>query len=70
VPSRKRCEATEAAQTGWSGLPKCFGMPSLEDGTILDAIRKDAPDVGGCREKETGQPFNVYALNPQKGEVQ
>src|SRR5215468_9315470 len=31
APSRKRCEATAAAQTGWSGLPKCFGMRSLED---------------------------------------
>jgi hypothetical protein len=30
APSRKRCEATAAAQTGWSGLPKCFGMRSLE----------------------------------------
>src|SRR5215471_9441807 len=29
APSRKRCEATAAAQTGWSGLPKCFGMLSL-----------------------------------------
>ena len=29
APSRKRCEATAAAQTGWSGLPKCFGMRSL-----------------------------------------
>ena len=31
APSRKRCEATAAAQTGWSGLPKGFGR-----GTILD----------------------------------
>src|SRR5215467_6010893 len=30
APSRKRCEATEAAQTGWLGLPKCFGMRCLE----------------------------------------
>src|SRR5215469_13076373 len=29
APSRKRCEATAAARTGWSGLPKCFGMHSL-----------------------------------------
>src|SRR5262249_17736744 len=30
APSRKRCEATASAQTGWSGLPKCSGMRSLE----------------------------------------
>src|SRR5215831_8351983 len=30
APSRKRCEATAAAQTGWSGLPKRFGMRSLK----------------------------------------
>src|SRR5215831_159637 len=29
APSRKRCAATTTAQTGWSGLPKCFGMRSL-----------------------------------------
>src|SRR5262245_37794204 len=28
APSRRRCEATAAAQTGWSGLPKCFGSVS------------------------------------------
>src|SRR5215831_16791398 len=31
APSRKRCEATAAAQTGWLGVPKCFGMPSSEE---------------------------------------
>ena len=31
APSRKRCEATAAAQTGWSGLPRCFGMRSLDE---------------------------------------
>jgi hypothetical protein len=31
APSRKRCEATAAAQTGWLGLTKCFGMHSLEE---------------------------------------
>src|SRR5215467_3186715 len=31
APSRKRCEATATAQTGWLGVPKCFGMPSLEE---------------------------------------
>src|SRR5215471_18909879 len=31
APSIKRCEATAAAQTGWLGLPKCFGMRSLEE---------------------------------------
>src|SRR5215471_13653705 len=31
APSTKRCEATAAAQTGWSGLPNCFGMRSLEE---------------------------------------
>src|SRR5215467_3910925 len=31
APSRKRCEATAAAQTGWSGLPKCFKMHSLKE---------------------------------------
>jgi hypothetical protein len=30
APSIKRCEATAAAQTGWSGLTNCFGMRSLE----------------------------------------
>ena len=30
APSRKRCEATAAAQTGWSGLTKCFGVRFLE----------------------------------------
>src|SRR5262245_99959 len=30
APSRKKCEATATAQTGWSGLPKCFGMRFLE----------------------------------------
>src|SRR5262245_48321981 len=30
APSRKRCEATAAAQTGWSGLTKRFRMRSLE----------------------------------------
>ena len=30
APSRKRCEATAAAQTGWSGLPECFRMRFLE----------------------------------------
>src|SRR5215475_12968194 len=30
APSRKRCEATAAAQTGWLGLEKCFGTRSLE----------------------------------------
>src|SRR5215831_11689294 len=28
---KKRCEATAAAQTGWSGLPKCFGMRFLQE---------------------------------------
>ena len=31
APSRKRCEATAAAQTGWLGLKKCFKMRSLEE---------------------------------------
>src|SRR5215510_2664152 len=31
APSRKRCEATAAAQTGWLGSPKCFGMRSSEE---------------------------------------
>src|SRR5215468_11292387 len=31
APSGRRCEATAAAQTGWSGLPKCFGMPSFKE---------------------------------------
>jgi hypothetical protein len=35
APSRKRCEATAAAQTGWSGLPKCFGMRSFEEVPFL-----------------------------------
>ena len=35
APSRKRCEATAAAQTGWLGLPKCFGM-FFRRGSILD----------------------------------
>jgi len=26
APSRRRCEATAAAQTGWLGLTKCFRM--------------------------------------------
>src|SRR5262252_9780035 len=30
APSIKRCEATAAAQTGWSELTKCFGKRSLE----------------------------------------
>src|SRR5215470_6503214 len=30
APLRKRCEATAAAQTGWLGLLKRFGMHSLE----------------------------------------
>jgi len=30
APSIKRCGATAAAQTGWSGLPDCFGMRSVE----------------------------------------
>src|SRR5215471_17561786 len=30
APSRKRCAATAAAQTGWLGLTKCFRMRSLE----------------------------------------
>ena len=30
APSRKRCGATAAAQTGWLELPKCFGMRCLE----------------------------------------
>src|SRR5215472_15986322 len=30
APSRKRGEDTAAAQTGWSGLPNCFGMRSLK----------------------------------------
>src|SRR5215471_14876514 len=29
APSRKRREATAAAQTGWLGLTNCFGMHSL-----------------------------------------
>src|SRR5215831_7186861 len=35
APSRKRCEATAAAQTGWLGVPKCFGMPSKEASRLL-----------------------------------
>src|SRR5262249_34772948 len=31
APSRKRCEATAAAQTGWSGMTKCFRMRSFEE---------------------------------------
>jgi spermidine synthase len=31
APLRKRCEATAAVQTGWSGLPTSFGMRSLEE---------------------------------------
>src|SRR5262249_49493060 len=31
APSRKRCEATAAAQTGWLGLTKCFRLRSLEE---------------------------------------
>ena len=30
APSRKMWEATAVAQTGWLGLPKCFGMRSLK----------------------------------------
>src|SRR5262249_28594572 len=30
APSRKRCEATAAAQTGWLALMKCFKVPSLK----------------------------------------
>src|SRR5215471_16336191 len=38
APSRKRCETTAAAQTGWLGLPKCFGMRSLEEVPFLTTI--------------------------------
>src|SRR5215471_6246060 len=36
APSRKRREATAAAQTGWSGLTKCFGMRSLAVSAVYD----------------------------------
>jgi cysteine desulfurase/selenocysteine lyase len=45
APSIKRREATAAAQTGWSGLPKFFGMRSLEEvpsGTTPSAPSKEA----------------------------
>src|SRR5262249_46082092 len=32
----KRCEATAAAQTGWSGLKKCFRMRSLKEAPTID----------------------------------
>src|SRR5215467_11142839 len=34
APSRKRCEATAAAQTGWLGLTKCFRVHFLEKGAF------------------------------------
>jgi predicted polyphosphate/ATP-dependent NAD kinase len=34
---------------------------------VFDAIRKDAPVVGGCREKSYDNRFNVPALNPTRG---
>src|SRR5215470_11139816 len=45
APSRKRCEATAAAQTGWLGLTKCFRVHFLEKGafsTTLSALLKEA----------------------------
>jgi len=44
APSRKRCEATAAAQTGWLGLTKCFRMRSSEVSfsTIPSAPLKEA----------------------------
>src|SRR5262245_23805681 len=48
APSRKRCEAalinaaryracaSRAAQTGWSGLKKCFRMRSLKEAPTID----------------------------------
>ena len=38
APTRKRCEATAAAQTGWSGLLKCFEMRFLEEVPFLTTI--------------------------------
>ena len=45
APSGKRCEATAAAQTGWSGLTKRFGMHFLKKvpfPTTPSAPSKDA----------------------------
>src|SRR5215475_9061278 len=36
APSRKRREATEAAQTGWSGLPGVFRNAFLRRGSFFD----------------------------------
>ena len=36
APSRKRREATEAAQTGWSGLPEVLRNAFLRRGSIFD----------------------------------
>ena len=38
APSRKRCEASAAAQTGWSGLPNFFRMRSLDQVRFLTTI--------------------------------
>jgi hypothetical protein len=38
APSRKRCEASLTAQTGWSGSTNCFRMRSLEE----------VPSLKGC----------------------
>jgi len=39
APSRKRREATAAAQTGWLGLTNCFGMHSLGEVPFRKAAR-------------------------------
>src|SRR5262249_49970401 len=38
APSRKRCGATAAAQTGWLGVPKFFGRRSLQEVPFLTTI--------------------------------
>src|SRR5215468_1048094 len=56
APSRKRCEATAAAQTGWSELTKCFGMHSLER----------VPFLNGCALASACAPRSTTPSAPLK----
>src|SRR5215831_1989404 len=76
APSRKRREATEAAQTGWSGLPECFGMRPLEEvpfSTTPSAPLKEASrlllDVASTPPVSGGscQPPIPFGKTPKNG---
>jgi hypothetical protein len=72
APSRKRCEATAAAQTGWSGLPKCFGMHSLEEvpfPTIINAspYRARASRPSAPLKEAARLLFDVASTGPVSG---